>query len=291
MEYTPASETREVLDRAWEYIDSVPYAVTARWVFYRLLQDGIFSEKRDYKRLLGYLSRARKSFYGQWKPDSLTDDTREAVVRGSGHKDVESWVRSLADTTVCYLDMWQDQENYVELWFEAAAMAAQFEHYAHPNISLLAFHGDISIPEKWEAAKRIAARWANHRNKIKILYYGDLDDKGLQIPESARKDVTYFASIILEDHGHDSTRFLRAFEFVRVGINEGQEDQYNIPENPDRPGTYQWEGLDDAAAAELIATANDYLDMAGFEEVEGQEAEATARFRAYLEKFPMNGSS
>ncbi|MCH7571064.1 MAG: hypothetical protein IH919_10955, partial [Deltaproteobacteria bacterium] len=36
-----------------------------------------------------------------------------------------------------------------------------------------------------------------------------------------------------------------------------QVDEYNVPENPERPGTYQWEGLDDDAAQALIGLAND----------------------------------
>lgn len=282
MVYNPSTETTIILDKAWQHIKDVPYAVTARWVFYRLLQDGDLSTKADYKRLLGYLSKARKGFYGPWRPDTLTDDTRGAILRGRGFENGGEWVKSLVEQESCYLDKWGCQPNYVELWFEAAAMEAQFEYYANENITLLAFHGDISIPEKWKAAKRIAARWANYGINVKILYCGDLDPKGIQIPETAKEDVIYFASIILEDNGYSPNDFIKMFEFIRVGINAGQEIKYNIPENPDRPNTYQWEGLNDAAASELILSANTYIDESSFLEVVKEEDRITEIFREHL---------
>ncbi|GAJ17797.1 unnamed protein product, partial [marine sediment metagenome] len=46
--YEPRKEQADILDRAEEHIRSVPYRVTARWLFYRLLQDGIYHGKDAY---------------------------------------------------------------------------------------------------------------------------------------------------------------------------------------------------------------------------------------------------
>jgi len=40
--YEPRKEQADILDRAQEHIRSVPYQVTARWLFYRLLQRRYF---------------------------------------------------------------------------------------------------------------------------------------------------------------------------------------------------------------------------------------------------------
>ncbi len=283
--YTPGAGTAFLLARAMDHINSVPYAVTARWVFYRLLQDGSLTTKGDYKRFLGLSSKARKGFYRSWRPDTLADDTRQPVVRGDGYDDGEGWAEALTDEVQCILDRWAGQPNYVEIWFEAAAMMAQFQFHTNDNIPLLAFHGDISIPEKWRSARRLTRRWQELNVPVKILYFGDLDTKGMQIPESARKDVEDFARAILDEY--DALSFLEDFEFTRVGLNPDHPAQYNIPENPERPGTYQWEGLDDGAAQELIERSLVYLDLEAFDRVVEKEGNVTDQMKEHIAKFKL----
>ena len=46
--YQPRAEQANILDQALAHIRSVPYDVSARWLFYRLLQDGLYRVKEDY---------------------------------------------------------------------------------------------------------------------------------------------------------------------------------------------------------------------------------------------------
>lgn len=288
MAYKPNPATGALLDRAWGYVNSVPYTVTARWLFYRLLQDSFLEAKADYKRLLGYLSKARKMFYRRWRPDTLADDTRAALVRGGSFTKPQDWLQAVKEQVTCNLDRWQSQPYYVEVWFEAAAMQAQFEFYTDPNIPLLAFHGDVSIPEKWKSATRLFNRWEQLKKPIRVLYYGDYDEKGLQIPESAREDIVYFIAYMFVGKYHEDSyldhfkEFLQNWKFIRVGLNEEHAEQYDIPENPDRPGTYQWEALGDEAAQELIQQANEYMDQDAVAGIKMREDKATTAFVAHL---------
>ncbi len=277
-------------------------------MFYRLLQDGFLFTKADYKRLLSYLSKARKRFYKRWRPDTLADDTRAPLlmerqghytlfVRGESFYGARSWLNEVRSGLNCPLDKWMDQDRYVEVWFEAAAMMSQFRHYANESIPLLAFHGDVSIPAKWEAAVRIHRRWKQGK-KIVILYYGDLDDKGLEIPKSAERDIVDFVGVlivrgIVGDHADNATlldmsteefrHFLGDFTFQRIGLNEAHPVEFDIPENPERPGTYQWEALGDAGAQELIEVANRYIDLDVQQEVKDREERIIEQFRYHLE--------
>jgi hypothetical protein len=46
-----------------------------------LLQEGTYPAKGSYKsKFLPLLAKARKTFYKGWRPDTLADDTREAVI-------------------------------------------------------------------------------------------------------------------------------------------------------------------------------------------------------------------
>lgn len=294
MSYKPTSESRRVLSRAWYWTQSVAYNVTARWVFYRLLQDSIYSGKGGYKHLLGLLSKARKGFYEGWRPWTLADDSRAPVLmqreghytiylRGSGFESEKKWLNTLKEELNCPLDRWANQPVYAEAWFEAAAMQGQFLYYANPNLPLLAFHGDISIPEKWRAARRIADAWERYHHPIEIFYYGDYDSKGLMIPDSAWRDILLWAYSIIAQKGREAAKeFHENLNFTRVGINEDQIEELDLPENPERPGTYQWEALNDDQAERLIAMANEKLDMGTFEEVESQETDIATRFKAKL---------
>ncbi len=291
MVYKPTAPVARILDMALAEVNAVQYGVTARWVFYRLLQAGVLHTKADYKRLLSYLSRARKEWWDGWRPDTLTDDTREALVRGAGFDSGQSWADAVLQQSTCTLDRWATQDVYVEVWFEASAMSAQFEFYVNENIPLLAFHGDISIPAKWDAAVRLMTRWRELQKPIRVMYYGDLDDKGLLIPESAHRDVRQMMVDALYDGGtllnsaernDEVLDMLRDFTFERVGLTDDQVDQYNVPENPERPGTYQWEGLDDDAAQALIGLANDTVDLGAFDQVVEREDSITRQFRDHM---------
>ncbi len=291
MVYKPTAPVARILDQALAEVNAVQYGVTARWVFYRLLQAGVLHTKADYKRLLSYLSRARKEWWDGWRPDTLTDDTREALVRGAGFDSGQSWADAVLQQSTCTLDRWATQDVYVEVWFEASAMSAQFEFYVNENIPLLAFHGDISIPAKWDAAVRLMTRWRELQKPIRVMYYGDLDDKGLLIPESAHRDVRQMMVDALYDGGtllnsaernDEVLDMLRDFTFERVGLTDDQVVEYNVPENPERPGTYQWEGLDDDAAQALIGLANDTVDLGAFDQIVGREDNITRQFRDHM---------
>jgi len=269
--YKPQPEQAALLDGAYDLVESVPYKVTARWLFYRLLQEAYFKDKDDYKgKFLPLLSKARKSFYKKWTPETLADDTRITVIRGNGWPSENEFLEAVG-RAVCTLDKWQEQEYYAEIWFEAKAMKAQFEHYT-AHITLRPFGGDASIYFKWQIAQELAEKFEQYNKPIVILYFGDMDAKGFQIPKSAVKDIREWAKV--------------DFEFIRCGLNPGDEVTYNIPENPDKPGTYQWEALSDDAARTLIkGWTEKYISQGLFESTEYFEKHITGKFQNHWAKF------
>jgi hypothetical protein len=59
-------------------------------------------------------------------------------------------------------------------------------------------------------------------------------------------------------------------------LTPGQAREYGVPEDPDKPGKFQWEALTDAAAAEIIGQAvRVNLDESLIREME-EEAERQA---------------
>lgn len=264
--YTPRGETAIILDRAYDLVQSVPYSVSARWLFYRLLQEGYYTAKADYKnKFLKAVSTARHAFYGNWRPDTLADETREAIVRGQGASDVTEWLTWVADGLTCELDKWGSQPCYVELWYEARAMTQQFEHYTR-HLTLRPMGGQASIEYKWKAAKALEQAFDDYGRPLVVLYFGDLDTAGGVISEVIERDVRKWCDA--------------DFEFIRCGLTPEQVQRYNVPENPEKPGEYQWEALSDEGARAIItASVAPYLHHDAFGDVEEQEGIATAWVR------------
>jgi hypothetical protein len=77
------------------------------------------------------------------------------------------------------------------------------------------------------------------------------------------------------------------FEIERVGLTLEQVARFEqqgttVPENPDKPGEYQWEALTDAQAASLISSVTDLIDRDAWQRVEEQEEEAAEEVRALV---------
>jgi len=269
-DYRPQGKTLEALDRGMKLVESVPYKVSLRWLFYRLLQEGIYSCKQDYKnKCIPTFSRARKRFWNGWNPTTLADDTREAIMRGDGFESGRSWLKDgIGFGLKCNLDYWLSQPYYVLVLFEAKAMIGQFEHYAPPFISLYPFGGDPSLAYKFKIAQDIDQ--AHEDKEIVLIYFGDFDPKGLQIYESAMEDISLWAG--------------QPFEAIRAGLTLEQATGYNLPENFERPGAFQWEALEDAQAEEIITDAlASYIDHEAAEQVEADEQLVTTGFRGAWE--------
>jgi hypothetical protein len=264
--YRPNARNRAILEAAWQHVTSVPYAVTLRWLYYRIYQEGHYPDKRrGYNSFKDLLSRARHNGYGGWKPDTLADDTNSVVERGGGFDTPGAWLDAMKQRAECRLHRWEGQAYYAEVWIEARAMIRQFEYYTQ-GMKICPLGGQPSIPYKWELAQGIDAAADRYGLPIVILYFGDLDAGGEQIGQTVEDDVTRWAAA--------------PFEFIRAALNPGDPERYSIPENPEAPGNYQWEAVDDPTAAAIIRKATaPFVDRERMQAVARLEADATRRFR------------
>jgi len=240
--YTPSPKNQEWLNYCLDVVKSLPYKPTARYVFYRLHQDKGFP-KSDYKsKFLPITSRARKAFWNGFTPETFADDTRQIAHKlDYGYSNPNDWFESFAERKPKF-EVTDNQENIVIVCFEAKAMIGQFEHYLEAlRIPLCAFSGDASIPYKYEIASAVM-EWNDiwPDKPVHVLYFGDFDQKGLEIPENAMRDITKWCGVRIH--------------YERCGLNEEHLTQYDIPASPNAPGKYQWEAVPDKVAKELIMT-------------------------------------
>jgi len=273
--YRPSSaKRRRLIDRAWEHVQSVPYKVSVRWVFYRLLQDGlVVGKKRGYTLVQDTLGDARKGYYKLWRPDTLADESRSPIVRTGRFGTPKGWYAALKQYGLSMsFDPQAGAEQRVFVGFEANAMASQFQQHA-PHVDLYPFGGFPSIPYKWELAEAVACS----AEPAVVLYFGDCDPTGKHIADNAEADVTRWAD---EQTGAEC-------EWVYVGLTEKQARRYKVPEAPGKPGVFQWEALSDGQAGELIGGAmKGYLDHETIAHNLAQAGRAELKVKKWLAKMP-----
>jgi len=270
-----ARKTQIILDRAMELVKSVPYKVSLRWLFYRLLQEGYYTDKDDYRRWKDRCADHRKQRKGEWAPDTLEDETREYIFNVYGCKTHRQYTKNLPDTICNAIDFHRDhfykQYNYVEIWFEARAMIKQFAYYTK-GIDLVPFGGDPSHSFKWEIAVNLRQAWEKYQKPIMILYFGDWDVKGVEIFDAAIKDIKQWCGELGGD-----------FWYERCGLTLEQAQKYDLPESINKPGEYQWEALTDEAAREIIeSSVSKYVDLDLIDKVNKQTEKKNEQWRDKL---------
>ena len=280
MAYKPQQRIAEIMAWCLVQIQALPYNPTLREVFYQAYQAAKsgtvpwasqFPEgKKAYKTFIQWTSRVRKGFWGGWAPNTLTDDQRDLVKRGGGYDTPNEWFDHFRREE-CTLDKRHTQNKIIILCFEAEAMHAQFEYLTHDYfVSLVPFRGDASIEQKWRLAKWIEEITAYYQKTVKILYFGDYDPKGAEIPENAMRDVRKWCSV--------------SFEYEHIGLHQEHVTRWNLPENPEKHG-FQWEAMNKDQAAELVqGTLNREINLEEIAKMQKAEDEATAQWKTFIEE-------
>jgi len=232
-------------------VSALDYKPSTRWCFYQVMQKFSLG-KGDYAGFKAVQSKFRKEQRGGWHPATLIDDSRKPLYAGFGVNNEEEFRASMARNAPS-VSIWAKLDFYVEAWYEARAMTGQFESVIRNpyRITLRAFGGDTTIAPKWETAENIRSMSRAGRRVI-ILYFGDADAKGAQIPENAIRDIRPWAR--------------SPFEFHVGGLTVEQALEFGLPENFERPGQYQWEALGDDQARNIVeGTLHEHVDIGAIE--------------------------
>ena len=227
----------------------------------------------------GIVLRCQKTILRRMATWTLRDDTRERIERVGFFQDREHFkkegARYIAQQVNITFDHFYQQREFIIVGFEARAMIEQFLYYSK-GVDLLPFGGDPSIRLKWDIAKHLeeAVKW--YGLPITVLYFGDYDRKGFMILDAAVKDIREWCSVPIN--------------VVRCGLDRVHIDKYGLPENPEKPGEYQWEALDDAQAKEIIEGALlPRLDMDLIRDSIKCGEELTAKWRKAIQEFYAKG--
>jgi len=258
------------------------YDLTLRQLYYQFVARGIIPNKdTEYDRLGSIINDARLAGLIDWS--SITDRTRNLQARDH-FSDPADIINAIAPSY--FLDLWNNQENYVEVWVEKEALAGVVAQVANRwDVPYFSCRGYVSQSEMRAAGIRLADKLDDHNQAI-IIHLGDHDPSGIDMSRDIEERLSLFMTSGThypadEDDIHEiknQQEDLRTYNLVvdRIALNMDQIRTYNPPPNPakltdsrcadyiGRFGDQSWEldALSPLQMDELISDAiQGYLDI------------------------------
>jgi hypothetical protein len=203
------------------------YTLTLRQLYYQFVSRNIIpNNEKSYDNLGVLITDARLAGLVSWT--AIEDRGRTPhppYIQG----DV---VGALDGIEYAYApDLWEGQENYVEIWVEKEALANVVERPASRwHVTYMACKGYLSASEAWRAANRFQEA-ASDGKRCYMLHLGDHDPSGMDMTRDNRDRLNDIFGVDVE--------------VIRLALNMDQVDQYNPPPNPAK--------VTDSRAANYIA--------------------------------------
>lgn len=228
-------------DRKWILETGIPIVqenageITLRKLHYKLVGKGMPNDVHHYKKVIAAMIEAR------WDKkvgfDAFLDHERETIgstnYRETNVEDnvdlakeqIREWATSYSKNT------WENQPNYVEVFIEKKTMQGAFERpcYKH-GVALNPCKGYPSLTFQYDAMVRFRAAARAGKN-CKVLYFGDYDPSGEDIPRSIEDTIGRMGVKI---------------EVIRVALMEEQVLKWKLPPAPTKitdTRSVQWEGI------------------------------------------------
>jgi hypothetical protein len=263
--------------------------LTLRSLHYQLVGLGMTNDIQHYKRVVGAMISAR---WDNILPFDTFSDLDRGMVGSTdfnptdleteiehGKEQVKAWMEGYSK------NKWENQPYYPEIFIEKKALQGVFTNICREwNIGLGACKGYPSLTFLHEAYLRF--KWAVMRNKMPvIIYFGDYDPSGEDIPRSIQENMGKFGIEI---------------EIKRIALMEHQVIEWNLPPAPAKETdtrTAKWSGLGqvelDAVRPERLmqlceSAIREVFDEDLYSELMDTEESERKRYRIELKDFVNN---
>lgn len=201
-----------IIDRITTDYMSKGYTLTVRQCYYQLVAGGyIPNTQNSYQAIAALINDGRMAGLIDW--DAIEDRTR--YTRSLSHW--SSAAEMIYTAARSYrMDKRADQPVYIEAWIEKDALIGVVEQTANKyDVPCFSCRGYPSISALREAAQRFMQE--SDRERRVILYAGDHDPSGLDIPRSIQESLETFGADV---------------EVIRIGLTKEQIDAAGAPPNP-----------------------------------------------------------
>ena len=264
--------------------------LTIRGLHYQLVSIGMTNDVAHYKRVVTAMGSAR--WDGLIDFEVFSDHDREMIGETASEvTDVDEKVEKAEEQVGLwmqnyYKNRWENQPIYPEVFIEKKALQGVFDKPCrNANVALGACKGYPSLTFLNDSAKRFIKAEEDGKRPI-ILYFGDYDPSGEDIPRSIEANIRKFGC--------------ESIEVRRIALMEDQVVKWKLPPALVKVGdsrSASWDGL---GQVELDAVAPDILqklceDAIGsvfdeelYEELEAEEALEREEFQRRLKYFVNN---
>jgi len=287
------TQAKDMYDRTWITTNAIEIleeyengTVTLRGLHYRLVGRGMTNTVQHYKRVVSGMIKAR--WDGLVAFEKFADHDRESLgITKAGVTVVEDKISEAKRQIRLWMknyskNRWENQEYYPEVFIEKKALIGAFQNVCELNsISLNPCKGYPSLTFLNDAKDRFQEQIDNGKECV-ILYFGDYDPSGEDIPRSIEENLLRLG-VKVKVH--------------RVALMKDQVLAWKLPPAPAKVGdsrTANWDGLGqvelDAVMPEKLAklcqlAINLYFDAELHKELEAAEKEEREQYRQELKEY------
>lgn len=280
-----------IIENALEEIQNYEKGVlTLRGLHYRLVSRGMTNTTLHYKRVIAALTQAR--WEGQVDFDTFSDNDRAMIgFTNIDVTDVDEKIESAKYQVKAWMtsyrkNKWENQEYCPEVFIEKKALQGVFESVCRRNgVALGACKGYPSLTFLYDTAQRIKIAEENRKKPV-VLYFGDYDPSGEDIPRSVGENLERLGCYDVEVR--------------RIALMEDQVVEWKLPPAPIKPGdsrSANWDGLgqvelDAVEPRQLQKLCEDAINGCfnpdDYDNLMEAEAEERVTFQAALKDFVIN---
>ena len=208
-------KNRLKLARTQKILSEYDMPITLRQLYYQLVvRQFIENSDKAYNSLSRMCVKARDE--GSLAEESFADRLRE-IDKLSSWDNLTSFLSTVRNAY--QKDVWDTQDNYVEIWSEKDALRGVISEITHRyDVILLIIRGQLSRTAVWEGYQRFSNAVANGKN-CNLFYFGDFDPSGIGIYRSLKKRLIDFKDGELEEH----------LNIERIALSEDQIAEYELP--------------------------------------------------------------
>lgn len=255
------------------------YVLTLRQLYYQLVsRDIVPNNVRSYKNIGNLVNNGRLSGLIDWE---MIEDRGRVLSKNSHWSSPSEIIRAAAKSY--YLNHWENQETYIEVWVEKDAVSNIIKPICSQyDVPFMANKGYSSQSAMHKAGERYANSLLKGFSNFVLIYLGDHDPSGIDMTRDIEERLIMFSD-------------MNQIEIERIALNIDQVQKYKPPENPakltdTRSGNYikafgksSWEldALSPSVLENLVSsTIQKYIDWDSWEELaERQEEEKKELFR------------
>ncbi len=182
-----------IIEQGISIVKSYDVSITIRALHYRLVSIGMPNTMNQYKKVIAAMTKAR--WDGEVRFDAFVDHERSQIGETKanetiladqvkeGKSAVKNWVN------LYFKNRWENQPIYPEVWIEKKALISHFERACARNmVSLCPCKGYPSLTFLNQAFNRFVSQESMGKELV-ILYFGDYDPSGEDIPRSLKDNL------------------------------------------------------------------------------------------------------